>query len=68
MFFFIWKNIDLLYFLDPIQYEFWFLYTTLADPEQEPKLKIYQLQLSPKVSGLLAAPAPQNCIWVFYRE
>jgi hypothetical protein len=26
--FFIWKNIDLIHLLDPIQYEFLFLFTT----------------------------------------
>ncbi len=32
---FLWKNIDLIHLLDPIQYEFLFLFTTLADPEPE---------------------------------
>jgi hypothetical protein len=33
---FLRKNIDLIHMLDPIQHEFLFLYTTLADPAREP--------------------------------
>ncbi len=44
---FLWKNIVLIHMLDPIQYEFWFLFTILADPEPELKLII-----------LAPAPAP----------
>jgi hypothetical protein len=36
---FLWKNIYLIHMLDPIQYEFLFLFTTLADPELEPKIR-----------------------------
>jgi hypothetical protein len=47
--------------LYPIQYEFLFLFTTLADPELElgagAKTLIFRLQLR-----LLAAPAPQHCL------
>jgi hypothetical protein len=32
-------GIDLIHLLDPIQCEFLILYTTLADPEPEPKLR-----------------------------
>ncbi len=31
--------------LDPIQYEFLFLYTTLADPEPESETSIFWLRL-----------------------
>jgi hypothetical protein len=43
--------------LDPIQYEFLFLFTTLADPEPGAgsETSIFRLQLRPKV------PAPQHC-------
>jgi hypothetical protein len=44
--------------LDPIQYEFLFLFTTLADPE--PKLQ-YSGSGSSQKFQLLAAPAPQHC-------
>ncbi len=61
---FLWKNIDLIHLLDPIQYvDFGFIYYgTLADPEPGAGAVtlIYrlQLQLRPKVS----ATAPQHCI------
>jgi hypothetical protein len=44
--------------LDSIQYEFWFLFTTQADPE--PKLRHSGSGSSQKFR-LLAAPAPQHC-------
>ncbi len=56
---FLWKNIDLIHMLDPIQYEFLFLFTTLADPELEPKLWYFNSGSSLKFR-LLAAPAPQH--------
>ncbi len=52
---FIWKNIDLSHLLDPIQYEFLFLCTTLAEPE--PKLRCTG---SGQKFRLLAAPDPQH--------
>ncbi len=43
---FLWKKINLIHLLDPIQYDLWFLYTTSADPELEPKLRYWhQLRL-----------------------
>jgi hypothetical protein len=44
--------------LDPIQYEFLFLFTTLADPEPE---LLYSSSNSGQKLRLLAAPAPQHC-------
>jgi hypothetical protein len=45
--------------LDPIQYEFLFLFTTLADPEPEPKLRYSG---SSQKFWLLAALAPQHLL------
>jgi hypothetical protein len=50
---FLWKNIDLIHMLDPIQYEFLFLFTTLADPDPGAVAEtlIFRLQLRSKVPG-----------------
>jgi hypothetical protein len=52
--------------LDPIQYEFLFLFTTLAGLEPGPgagaETSIFRLWLQPKF-WFLAAPAPQH--WFF---
>ncbi len=46
---FLWKNIDVIHMLDPIQYELWFSSTTLADPEPGAgaETSIFRLQLRP---------------------
>ncbi len=58
---FLWKKIDLIHMLDPIQYEFWILFTTLADPE--PERKLWYSGSSQKFR-LLAAPAPAPQHWI----
>jgi hypothetical protein len=44
---FLGKNIDLIHPIDPIQYDFWFWFTTFADPEPgaEAETSLYRLQL-----------------------
>ncbi len=64
-FFYIWKNINLIHMLDPIQYEFIFLFTTLADQVPEPKL---WYSGSGEKFWLLPAPAPQHYSWHFLRN
>ncbi len=46
-------NIDLIHLLYPIQYELWFLYTTLVWPGAGAETSLYRLQLRlrPKVSA-----------------
>ncbi len=48
---FLWKNIDLIHLIYPIQYELWFLYTNLAylEPGAGAEISIYRLRLQPKV-------------------
>ncbi len=43
------KNIDLIHFLDPIQYEFWFFIYYFSWPGAGAKTSIYRLR--PKVSA-----------------
>ncbi len=50
----LWKKIDLIHMLDPIQYEFRFFFTTLADPELGAGAETSIFRLRPKV----LAPAP----------
>ncbi len=61
--FFLWRNINLIHMLDPIQYEFLILFTTLADPElgAGADTSIFQLQL--RFRSKVPAPAPQHCVF-----
>ncbi len=52
----LWKDIDLIHMLDPNQYKFLFLFTTLVDPEPGAGAETSIFRLWPKV------PAPQHCL------
>jgi hypothetical protein len=54
-------NINLIHLLYQIQYELWFLYTTLVWLGAKAGAETSRNQLQTKKFRLLAAPAPQHC-------
>ncbi len=63
--FFLWKNIDVIHLLDPIQYEFWFVYRYyFSCPGAGSQSQNFDILAPAKSFGSLRLQYSSRCRWI----